>query len=82
MIAGPLPTDLRAYACWLAYGIGVAILLFSDLMSVSTVLWISALVAGLVTLAQLLSGPGSAEAEESGGLATTSTPVEGSITIT
>ena len=34
-------------------------LLFSDLMSVSTVLWISALVAGLVTLAQLLSGPGS-----------------------
>ena len=43
--------------------------------------WISALVAGLVTLAQLLSGPGSAEADAGGGLTTTSTPVAGSSTI-
>jgi hypothetical protein len=73
---------MQGYARWLIYAVGVAILLFSDLLSVSTVLWISALVAGLVTLAQLLSGPGSVEVDESGGLATTSTPVTGSSTIT
>ena len=78
---GPLPSEMLGYARWLVYALGVAILLFSDLLSVSTVLWISALVAGLVTLAQLLSGPGSAEADAAGGLTTTSTPVAGLSTI-
>ena len=78
---GPLPSEMLGYARWLVYALGVAILLFSDLLSVSTVLWISALVAGLVTLAQLLSGPGSAEADSDGGLTTTSTPVAGLSTI-
>jgi hypothetical protein len=72
---GPLPTPMLGYARWLVYAIGVFILLFSGLMSVSTVLWISALVAGLVTLAQLLSGPGSVE---TGDLTDTTTPVPGS----
>jgi hypothetical protein len=72
---GPLPAAMLGYAHWLIYAIGVAILLFSNLMAVSTVLWVSALVAGLVTLAQLLSGPGS---ESTGGLTDTTTPVEGS----
>jgi hypothetical protein len=35
---------------------------WGDLLSVSSVLWMTALVAGLVTLAQLLSGPGAASA--------------------
>ena len=72
---GPLPQDMLDYARWLIYAIGVAILMFSDLMSVSTVLWITALVAGLVTLAPLLSGPGATAA---GDLTETVTPVPGS----
>jgi hypothetical protein len=72
---GPLPATTLDYARWLVYALGVLILLFSELMSVSTVLWVSALVAGLVTLAQLLSGPGTSEA---GDLTETSTPVPGS----
>ena len=72
---GPLPASMLGYARWLVYALGVLVLLFSELMSVSTVLWVSALVAGLVTLAQLLSGPGTAAA---GDLTDTATPVEGS----
>ncbi len=72
---GPLPASMLGYARWLVYALGVLVLLFSELMSVSTVLWVSALVAGLVTLAQLLSGPG---AEAAGDLTDTVTPVEGS----
>jgi hypothetical protein len=86
---GPMPRAMLGYARWLAYAIGVAILLFSDLLSVSSVLWTSALVAGLVTLAQLLAGPESpagsepvaALAEEVAAVSaptTTSTPTEGS----
>ena len=54
---GPMPRPMLPYAHWLIYAIGVAILLFSDVFSVSTVLWTAALVAGLITLAQLLAGP-------------------------
>lgn len=72
---GPLPREMLGYARWLSYALGVLILLISDLMVVSTVLWVSALVAGLVTLAQLLAGPASAE---TAGLTDTVTPVEGS----
>jgi len=79
--AGPLPATVAPYAGWAAYALGVLILLISDLMSVSTVLWVTALVAGLVTAIQLLGG-GASELEaasvEDSGLATTSTPVEGS----
>lgn len=79
--AGPLPVTIAPYAGWAAYALGVLILLISDLMSVSTVLWVTALVAGLVTTIQLLAGgasePEAASVEDSG-LATTSTPVDGS----
>ena len=68
---GPLPSNTFPYILWGIYALGVLLLLFSSLLAVSTVLWISALVAGLVTVAQLLAG-------ESGGRTTTSTPVEGS----
>lgn len=81
---GTISREMLGYARWAVYAVGVAILLFSDLMSVSTVLWITALVAGLVTLAQLLAGPADGAGAEAadGGLTTTSTPVEGSITST
>jgi hypothetical protein len=72
---GPLPPAMLGYARWLIYAIGVAIVLFSDLMSVSTIIWITALVAGLVTLAQLLAGPGTDAAVD---LTDTVTPVDGS----
>lgn len=72
---GSLPQPMLGYARWLIYAIGVALVLVSDLMSVSTILWVTALVAGFVTLAQLLSGPGS---DASGPLTETATPVDGS----
>ncbi len=53
---GPMSVDMLGYARWLIYALGIAVLLFSDLLAVSTVLWVAALVAGLVTLAQLLLG--------------------------
>jgi hypothetical protein len=72
------------------YILGVILLLTSDLMSVTTVLWVSALMAGLITLAQLLAGPvagadasddgAAVAAAASGGVTTTSTPDTGSIT--
>jgi hypothetical protein len=55
---GPIPADKVGYVRWIIYIVGVAIVLGSDLMSVSSVLWITALVAGAVTLAQLLAGAG------------------------
>ena len=78
--SGPLPVSALGYASWAAYALGVLILLVSDLMSVSTVLWVTALVAGIVTVLQLLAGGASSAAGSAGdsGLATTSTPVEGS----
>ena len=77
--SGPLPVSSLEYASWAAYALGALILLVSDLMSVSTVLWVTALVAGIVTALQLLAA-GASEASSVGdsGLATTSTPVEGS----
>ena len=82
---GTIPAAMLGYARWAAYALGVLILLVSDLMSVSTVLWVTALVAGLVTLAQLLAGPSESAApaagsDADGALATTSTPVAGSTT--
>lgn len=80
---GPLPRRQLGYARWILYALGVAVLLFTSVMSVSTVLWVSALVAGLVTLAQLLAGPeddASAPAASADGLATTSTPAPGTST--
>ena len=55
---GPLPTDMQQYSRWIIYALGVLVLVLGDLLSVSSVLWMTALVAGLVPLAQLLSGPG------------------------
>jgi hypothetical protein len=73
---GPMPRDMLPYAHWLIYAIGAAILLFSGVFSVSTVLWTAALVAGLITLAQLLAGPPAEPAVDS-----SSNPVAGSTTI-
>lgn len=56
--AGPLAGEAARYVRWAIYVIGVGILLISDLMSVSTVLWVSALVAGAVTVVQLLAAEG------------------------
>lgn len=74
---GPLPANMRPYAFWLSYAIGLLILMVSDLMSVGTVLWVSALVAGLVTLAQLLGGSAVDAQPRS---TSTETPLEGSAT--
>ena len=52
---GPLPESSLQWVRWAVYAVGMLILLISSLLAVSTVLWISALVAGLITLAQLLS---------------------------
>lgn len=71
---GPLPRSTFPYVLWIVYALGVLLLLVSSLMSVSTVLWISALVAGLITVAQLLAGSDGEAGGESGGLTTTSTP--------
>ena len=77
---GPLPTSALGYTCWGIYALGMLILLVSDLMSVSSVLWVTALVAGLITLAQVLGGGAAASEPADGGLTTTSTPVPGEIT--
>ena len=61
---GPLPADMRQYARWIIYALGVLVLVLGDLLSVTSVLWMTALVAGLVTLAQLLSGPGASATPE------------------
>lgn len=41
---------------WVVYGLALIALLFSGVMSMSTVFWVSALAAGLVTVIQLLAG--------------------------
>ena len=75
---GPLPPNMRPYAFWLSYVVGVLILLFSDLLSRATILWVAALVAGLVTLAQLLGGTPVDDQPKS---TSTDTPLAGSATI-
>jgi hypothetical protein len=77
---GPLPANMLGYARWLVYAVGAAILLFSDLISVSSVLWVSALVAGLITLAQLLAGGGAFAAADGEAPSTSLTPSTGSTT--
>lgn len=80
---GPLPRPMLGYARWAVYALGLLILLVSDLLAVSTVLWVAALAAGLVTLAQLLAGPAgpaAAGVDSGSGFATTSIPVAGSST--
>ena len=44
-----------------SYLIGLVLLVLSGTFSVSTVLWTSALVAGLITVIQLLAGPAHSE---------------------
>lgn len=80
--AAPLSASAATYVRWGAYALGVLILLVSDLMSVSTVLWVAALVAGIVTVIQLLAAsPGTAApAAPDAGPATTSMPLAGSTT--
>jgi hypothetical protein len=48
---------------WVVYGLATAALLFSGVMSMSTVFWVTALAAGLVTAIQVLVGAASAPAE-------------------
>lgn len=42
---------------WVVYGIGIVIVMISDVLSPSSVLWTVALTAGLVTLTELLAVP-------------------------
>jgi hypothetical protein len=72
---GPLPQEMQPYARVLIYVLGGILLLFTSVLSVSSVLWISALVAGLITLAQLLAG-----GSEAASASTSSTPLVGSTT--
>jgi hypothetical protein len=57
---GPLSGTGLTAARWVVYAIGVLLLLVSSLLVATTVLWICALVGGLITLVQLLSGSGAA----------------------
>jgi hypothetical protein len=50
------------YVRWGIYGVLLLILVFSDVVSRGTVLWIAALGAGLVTVVQLFAGTAAAEA--------------------
>lgn len=76
---GPLPARYLPWARILIFAVAALILLVSSLMAVSTVLWVSALAAGLVTLAQLLAGAGAGAAAPGTGLTATSTPSDGEI---
>lgn len=71
---GTIPRSALGYTRWVIYALGVLVLLVSSLMSVSTVLWVTALAAGLVTLAQVLAGPATAAPEPSASV-TGSAPV-------
>jgi hypothetical protein len=73
---GVLPRNMLTPARIVIYVVCTGILLLSSLLAVSTVLWVTALAAGLVTLAQLLAGR-----EESAAVpGTSSTPLSGSVT--
>jgi hypothetical protein len=59
---GTFARDYRDYLYWVIYAIALLLLVFAGLFTISTVLWIAALVAGLVTAVQLVAGAaGSAE---------------------
>jgi hypothetical protein len=62
---------------WAVYALGTIILLFSGLLAASTVLWVTALAAGLVTLIQVLASAGAPASSPT----TTDTPVVGEATI-
>jgi hypothetical protein len=57
---GAFARDYRDYLYWVIYAIALLLLVFAGLFTISTVLWIAALVAGLVTVVQLLVGAASA----------------------
>jgi hypothetical protein len=54
---GVIPASAMPSVRLVIYAVMTAILLFSGLLAISTVLWVSALAAGLVTLAQVLAEP-------------------------
>lgn len=63
-ISGRLPEGLQgslagsiSWLRWVVYGIGIVIVMISDVLSPSSVLWTVALTAGLVTLTELLAVP-------------------------
>lgn len=63
-ISGRLPEGLQgslagsiSWLRWVVYAIGVVIVMVSDVLSPSSVLWTVALTAGLVTLTELLAVP-------------------------
>jgi hypothetical protein len=70
---GAFARDYRDYLYWVIYAIALLLLVFAGLFTVSTVLWIAALVAGLVTVVQLLVGAASAGPSST----TTAIPSEG-----
>jgi hypothetical protein len=70
---GAFARDYRDYLYWVIYAIALLLLVFAGLFTISTVLWIAALVAGLVTVVQLLVGAASAGPSST----TTDIPSEG-----
>ncbi len=63
-VSGRLPEGLQgslagsiSWLRWVVYGIGIVIVMASDVLSPSAVLWTVALTAGLVTLMELLAVP-------------------------
>jgi hypothetical protein len=70
---GAFARQYRTYIYWVIYAIALISLLFAGLSTVSTVLWVSALAAGLVTIVQVLVGAASVEPSS----ITTAIPSEG-----
>lgn len=63
-ISGRLPEGLQgslagsiSWLRWVVYGIGIVIVMISDVLSPTSVIWTVALTAGLVTLTELLAVP-------------------------
>lgn len=63
-ISARMPEGLRgslagsiSWLRWVVYGIGIVIVMISDVLSPSSVIWTVALTAGLVTLTELLAVP-------------------------
>lgn len=70
-ISGRMPEGLQgslagsiAWVRWVVYALGVIIVMLTDVLSPTSVLWTVALTAGLITLAELLAVPPRAEVVE------------------
>jgi len=62
--AGEWVNGNQVWLRWVVYGLALITLLFSGVMSMSTVFWVTALAAGLVTAIQVLAGAAGSAADE------------------